>query len=630
MLQPRPESKTALFSSVQYRQLRTAADESSSWSEVFRAVIVLVTAFAFVVWTSVVMADGATIATTKDFRIEARAEAGTIERLDDMVIVRSSDESTEPWSIQMQTSPMPSSVKAGEAFSLSFSARCVEGPNDQFIEQPVGTLNVHMAKNDPYVPITATNGFRSIEVPANWQDYVICLAADRDFDGDQIYASIQMATQRQVIELRSVRLASLGSLPEDQWPVAPLHYVPASESWHAEARRRIAQHRQTDLTVRVVNAFGKPIVNASVDIQQQRHAYAFGTFVGDAPIGDTDDATRFRETTEAWFNRVTLPRYWADWGTDQPVGLVRADATAEWAYQAGFELKNHVLLYSKYIPDRVKALKSDPVAFRREIELAISETLRRTRTLNAAVWDGLNELRDGTLIGDVLGFPYHARVFNLASEAQPDAIWFLNEYGILTGGSQRASNLTTFVDHARTIRRDGGNIEGLGVQGHFQTNLISMPEVWSILDQLAEEGLPIEITEFDIDSRDEETQAIFTRDFLTAIFAHPATTGITTWGFWQGDMWRPNGAMMRTDWSLKPNGLTWRDLTLDQWWTRETLRTDSAGTIKLRAFLGEHQIRAAAGGYIRLANVSLTEPTTITLRVGTWDTDVKDQGSVLK
>lgn len=29
-------------------------------------------------------------------------------------------------------------------------------------------------------------------------------------------------------------------------------------------------------------------------------------------------------------------------------------------------------------------------------------------------------------------------------------------------------------------------------------------------------------------------QGNYTRDFFTAVFAHPRVTGITMWGFWEG------------------------------------------------------------------------------------------------
>jgi len=77
----------------------------------------------------------------------------------------------------------------------------------------------------------------------------------------------------------------------------------------------------------------------------------------------------------------------------------------------------------------------------------------------------------------------------------------------LTGGKRRAEFLQTYIDHNQQIQKDGGAVERVGIQGHFQASLIPVPEIWRILDQSGEFGLPLEITEFDIDSRDEDTRA---------------------------------------------------------------------------------------------------------------------------
>lgn len=232
-----------------------------------------------------------------------------------------------------------------------------------------------------------------------------------------------MRDKKQRLEIRDLKLIALGNLPDDQLPVMKLHYPGKDDhSWHEEAAKRIAKHRQSQLTIRVVDAAGRPIPDATVKIEQQKHAYAFGTFVGNTPIKAGPDAMRFRQQTKAWFNRVTLPRYWADWGTDTPAGQVKADATAEWAAMEGFELKTHLLLYPQFIPDRVKQLADRPSEFKAEIEAAMDEALRRTRNLKCVSWDATNELRDVSLVGDVLGNDYYASVFNRGNRSQPDVL----------------------------------------------------------------------------------------------------------------------------------------------------------------------------------------------------------------
>jgi endo-1,4-beta-xylanase len=297
-----------------------------------------------------------------------------------------------------------------------------------------------------------------------------------------------------------------------------------------------------------------------------------------------------------WFNRVTLPRYFAEWGTDTEEGRQQADRMMRWAASEGFELKTHVLLYPNFIPTRVMALKSSPDQFRRELELAVDDALARTTGTPMVAWDAINELRDSDVIAEVLGQNYYAELFNIANATQPQSRWFINEYGILAGHPTQEKNIADYEAKIRQILDAGGAIEGIGIQGHFQQQLTAMTRVESILDRFAKFGLPIEITEFDIDTKDETTQAEYTKDFLTLVFSHPSTTGFTTWGFWEGSMWRPRGAMIRRDWTVKPNGLIWKKLIYQDWWTNEKNTTNEDGEVSIRVFHGLHELKVHING----------------------------------
>jgi endo-1,4-beta-xylanase len=108
----------------------------------------------------------------------------------------------------------------------------------------------------------------------------------------------------------------------------------------------------------------------------------------------------------------------------------------------------------------------------------------------------------------------------------------------------------------------------------------------------SEFNLPIQITEFDFETKDERLQAEFTRDFLTLCFSHPRIDAFLMWGFWEGRHWRPGGAMLRKDWSEKPAWRVWRELVHGRWKTEATGATGADGTYQLRAFRGEYEIRA--------------------------------------
>ena len=113
----------------------------------------------------------------------------------------------------------------------------------------------------------------------------------------------------------------------------------------------------------------------------------------------------------------------------------------------------------------------------------------------------------------------------------------------------------------------GAPIDGIGLQSHFDSNLTPPSRVLELLDQFAAFGKDLQVTEFDVAVADEQVQADYTRDFLTVCFSHPAMKGFMIWGFWEGAHWRPSAAMLRRDWSTKPNYDAWNDLIYRQWWT---------------------------------------------------------------
>ena len=133
------------------------------------------------------------------------------------------------------------------------------------------------------------------------------------------------------------------------------------------------------------------------------------------------------------------------------------------------------------------------------------------------------------------------------------------------------------------------------MQAHFGQNVQPPVQLLGIYDRFTKLGLPVRITELDIDSNDEQLQADYLRDFLTASFSHPNINGIVIWGFWESAHWRPNAAMYRKDWSPRPIAGVRKDLIFKQWWTDQHASTSDAGKVEIRGFLGDYDITVAAG-----------------------------------
>ncbi|MEM9645956.1 MAG: endo-1,4-beta-xylanase [Planctomycetota bacterium] len=556
------------------------------------------------------------VATTEDFSLDQENDAGSIRIADGVVEVDSIRDESDAWALQLRSPRLQTRLQKGDVICVRFEAvseATVWSDNDEPVPRSV---SVTVAQSEPFLAIQGNGGYRTALVPTSWHPFALCFRSDREFSAGSVSVALHLAGQRGRIRIRGLRVTSHGQASDEQLPQSPLYYPSefADDAWRQQADERISRIRMTDLKVQVIDRTGQPVRDATLRVRQRRHAYAFGTFVGETPIKDDVGVERFRAQTKKWFNRITLPRYWADWGTDTPDGAERADRVAAWGNANEFELKVHVLLYPLFLPDRVKEMVDRPNEYRAAIQASMDDALRRTKRIRIAAWDAINELRDVTTVADALGHDFYAHVFNHADAKQPDARWFLNEYGILTGGSKRREYLDGYIRQIRSIRADGGKIEGIGLQGHFSESLISMPEVWRTLDELKVFGLPIEITEFDVDTSDLRTQARFTRDFLTAVFAHPATTGLTVWGFWEGDMWRPRGAMFTTDWQRKPNGKVWEDLVFRKWWTDETVSTDSFGRAQIRVFKGDHDIEAIVEGQRVVRSVRVHGPTELKIQ----------------
>lgn len=150
--------------------------------------------------------------------------------------------------------------------------------------------------------------------------------------------------------------------------------------------------------------------------------------------------------------------------------------------------------------------------------------------------------------------------------------------------------IAEYVDLANRLRAAGAPIDALGVQSHVGRQVRAPVDVLADLDLLAQAGLPIEATEFDINSPDEELQADYTRDFLIALYSHPSVTGFTMWGFWEARHWKPAAAMYRKDWTEKPNGRVWRELVRGQWLTDVRDTTGADGRLTARGHLGEYEV----------------------------------------
>jgi endo-1,4-beta-xylanase len=69
-------------------------------------------------------------------------------------------------------------------------------------------------------------------------------------------------------------------------------------------------------------------------------------------------------------------------------------------------------------------------------------------------------------------------------------------------------------------------------------------------------GLPVYITEFDLNIADDQRQMTVMRDLFTMFWNDPNVKGITLWGYIVGSTWVANSGLMQADGQMRP-AMSW-------------------------------------------------------------------------
>lgn len=447
---------------------------------------------------------------------------------------------------------------------------------------------------------------------ASWKKVQFPFAPARAYDKGEAEVFFTVGMREQTVEIGGIELVNYGTSKKvAELPFTRLGYAgsePAA-AWRKAAEARIEKIRKGDLTVTVKDKAGKPVRGAQVAVRMRKHAFLFGTAVNATALSSqrlsSENLARYKQEIVRLFNFAVMENEmkWPQWSRVE--SRTSTMAAVDWLRESGLKVRGHNLVWPSWNNTNVKAAqdaKADPAALAKVITDHIAETTTafRGRLLD---WDVINETFTNHDFMDILG--RHAMVdwFHAARAGDPAAKLYINDFNILEGEDKAHQD-----DYAATIQylmEQGAPVDGIGLQCHFPARVTPMDELMKRFDRFAAFGKELEVTEFDIDTSDEATQADYTRDFMTAAFSQPSIKAFVMWGFWEGAHWRPRGAMLRRDWSLKPNAESYQDLVFKRWWTNADGKTAAAGTFTARGFLGDYEIEVSAGGKSRTIRASL-------------------------
>jgi GH35 family endo-1,4-beta-xylanase len=381
-------------------------------------------------------------------------------------------------------------------------------------------------------------------------------------------------------------------------------------AWRKQAEERIETLRKGNLTLTVLDAQGKPVSAAKVEATLTRHAFAFGTAVSKKLLEQGPDADRYRETLLNLFSAAVLEND-LKWPHLAEHGYGDADRVVDWLAQHHLPTRGHNLIWpsERWLPKQaIELARTDPAALRKLIASHITETVSRYRG-RLVDWDVINEPYANHFVMDVLGKDAMVEWFNLAHAADPDCRLYLNDYEILESGDLLDTpHQRHYFETARYLLDHHAPLHGLGIQGHFGSNITSPENMLKILDRFASLGVRIQVTELDVTLGDESLRADYYRDVLITLLSHPAVDGITQWGFWEGSHWIPQAALYSKDWQLRPHGQVFIDQVRNAWHTHSVTSTDAEGRTTLRGFKGTYALRITSGGKAFTRTAEITTP----------------------
>jgi endo-1,4-beta-xylanase len=231
--------------------------------------------------------------------------------------------------------------------------------------------------------------------------------------------------------------------------------------------------------------------------------------IGTAVDGRTvdDPAAPLAQLVAREFNAITATNM-MKWGPIEPREgewqWTGPDRLVEFGAAHGMTIVGHTLVWHSQTPrwlfvDEQGAPVSKERLLKR-IETHIQTLVGRYRG-RVAIWDVVNEAIDEDEKGwrqspflTIAGPEFVERAFHLAHQADPKATLLYNDYNEHNPGRRRF-----LVEVIRDYNRRGVPIHGVGFQGHVGLEYPDLAEYEKSLQAIAGEGLPVHITELDVD-----------------------------------------------------------------------------------------------------------------------------------
>jgi endo-1,4-beta-xylanase len=271
-----------------------------------------------------------------------------------------------------------------------------------------------------------------------------------------------------------------------------------------------------------------------------------------------------RPNFTAYWNQVT-PENGGKWGSVEGTRNVMSWGDLDLAYTLaksnGFPFRMHNLIWGSQQPAWIESLP--PAEQLQEIREWYGAVAARYPDIDFidVVNEPLHAPPSGAGHGNYIealggtgasGFEWVLQSFRLAREFFPHAKLGINEYSI----TNDTSLMRRYIQLIQLLQAEN-LIDTVGVQGHAFSTRVPASTTTANLDLLATVGLPIYITELDIDGPTDEVQLADYQRIFPAFWEHPAVRGITLWGYRPGHWRTAQGAYIVLDNGAERPAMLW-------------------------------------------------------------------------
>ncbi|MDR6562306.1 MULTISPECIES: endo-1,4-beta-xylanase [unclassified Arcicella] len=481
-----------------------------------------------------------------------------------------------------------STVRKGDVILLSFYSRSIQSKRETGESFMEIALDRFVGGKYNWPPLFE----RGISFGSKWILTQIPFIAGRDVDKGEMALMIKSGKFPQVFEIGGISLINYKqSVKIQDLPKSIVHYDgdAPNAAWRKTAEERIDKYRKGDLTIRVIDKAGKPIPQADVTVTLNKIAFGWGTATSSAMILDTisPNAQKYRDTLLRYFNKVVLEnemkaRNWYRFNQAQTQKGVK------WFRDHDIPVRGHVMVWPSWEHSpHLANLKNDKATLNATILKQIDQQTTAMKD-QFVEWDVVNEPYAHHNIMDTLGGKkMMVEWFKAASKNTKGVKLFLNDYTMF---HSEGVGSDSFYNNIKFLKENLAPIDAIGEQGHIGGTPPGIEFIIAKLDHFATLGLPIQITEFDITSDDDDFKARYLKDFMTAVFSHPSTIGLIQWGFWENAHWIPAGALWDKNWNIRPHGKVFTELVSKTWNTNENGKTNKNGVYTIRGFNGAYNI----------------------------------------